>query len=180
MNPPPIGEGLSVGWNTLKTNVSVLVVPFLCAIILNFIPIVGGFFAMPGMLLVSLKILRGQTPEANDGFVGFQAFMDNLMMGILQIAGALLCCIGAVITQALFIPGSLLIVDKGLGWSDAKDRCLDEIKPNLMAWIIYTFVLGLVGASGMILCGIGIFVTLPIATIGWAYAYEQTLGAPRK
>jgi hypothetical protein len=180
MNPPPIGEGLSVGWNTLKENVSTLAIPFLCAMILNFIPIVGGFFAIPGMLLVSLKVLRGQTPEPADGFVGFQAFMDNLVMGLLQLSGAILCCIGAIITHALFIPGSCLIVDKGLSWSDAKDRCMEEIKPNLMAWIVYTLVLGLVGGSGAILCGVGVFVTLPIAVIGWAYAYEKTLGAPRR
>jgi len=41
-------------------------------------------------------------------------------------------------------------------------------------------VLGLVGAAGAILCGVGLLITLPIATIGWAYAYEQTFGATRK
>jgi hypothetical protein len=180
MNPPPIGEGLSVGWNTFKNNYNVLLIPLLCAFAVGLIPIVGGFLALPGMLLVSLKVLRGQTPETGDGFVGFQAFVDHLVMGILQALGLIACCIGVYVTQALFLPGTLLIVDKGLGWSDAKDRCLEEIKPNLLAWVLYTFVLGLVAAAGLIACGVGIFVTLPIATIGWAYAYDQTLGAARK
>jgi hypothetical protein len=180
MNPPSIGEGLSVGWNTLKEHYQALLVPMLCAFVLSFIPIVGGFFALPGMLLVSLKILRGQTPEANDGFVGFQALMDNLVMGLLQICGVIACCIGGWVTHGLFLLGTLLIVDKGLSWSDAKDRCMEEIWPNILPWVLYVLVLGLVGASGIILCGIGIVATLPIATIGWAYAYEKTLGAPRR
>jgi hypothetical protein len=182
MNPPPIGEGLSFGWTTLKERYQALLVPFLCAFVVGFIPLVGGFFALPGLLLVSLKAVRGETPEPNDGFIGFQAIMDNLIMGLLQISGLILCCVGAWVTQAVFLPGTLLIVDKGMGWSDAKDRCMEELRPNLWAWVLYTLVLGLVGASGMLLCGIGMLVTMPIATIGWAYAYDKTLGAaaPRR
>jgi hypothetical protein len=169
MNPPSIGEGLSVGWNTFKEHWKVLLIPYLCAMVAGIIP----FFAIPGLMLVSLKVLRNETPEPADGFIGFKALVDHLMMGILQIVGLIGCCVGVYVTQALFIPGSLLIIEKGIGWSEAKDQCLEAIKPNLFPWVIYFFVTGIVGGLGSILCGVGIFITLPIATIAWAHAYEQ-------
>jgi uncharacterized membrane protein len=163
----------------LKERYQELLVPYLCALVLGFIPIVGGFFALPGLLLVSLKVLRGQTPEPNDGFVGFNRLVDNLVMGLLQIVGLIACCIGVWVSQGLFLPGTLLIVDKGLDWNAAKDRCMEEVKPNLLQWVLYNLVVGIVGAAGMILLGVGIILTLPIATIAWAYAYEKTFGASR-
>ena len=36
-------------------------------------PLVGGGLAMAGLMHVSLKALRGQTPEPADGFIGLQA-----------------------------------------------------------------------------------------------------------
>jgi len=175
MNPPSIGDGLSAGWNTLKANPGGLAVPFLCALVLGFIPVVGGFLALPGLMLVSLKALRGETPEPKDGFVGFEAIVDNLILGVLQIVGLIACCVGVYVTQALFIPGTCLVVDKRMGWSDAKDKCMEAIWPNILPWTIYTLVMGLVATAGILACVVGIVVTLPIASIGLAYAYEQTL-----
>jgi uncharacterized membrane protein len=175
MNPPPIGEALSAGWTAFKANMMPVVIGTLCAMLLSLIPFVGGMLAIPGLLLVGLKAVRGQTPEPADGFVGFQALVDNLVIGLLQIAGLLACCVGAWVSQAVFIPGSFLIVDKNKTWQEAKDVCIAQIWPNWLGWTIFTLVTGLVGGSGAILCGVGIFFTLPIATCAWAYAYEQTL-----
>ncbi len=176
MNPPPIGEALTVGWEKFKENMVPTIVAMLCAMLLGLIPVVGGFLALPGICLVSLKVLRGQLPEPRDGFVGFTQPMDNIVLGLFQILGLIACCIGVYVTQAIFVPGTFLIVDKSMTWSDAKDRCMEQIKPNWVAWTIFFFVVGLVGGLGSILCGIGILFTLPIATIALAYAYEQTLG----
>lgn len=176
MNPPPIGEALSAGWNAFKENMGPVLIGMLCALLLGLIPFVGGFLAFPGMMLVSLKAVRGQAPEPADGFVGFSALVDNLVMGLLQVLGIVACCIGVYATQGIFYQGTLLIVDKGMTWSDAKDKCLAEIKPNWPAWTLFVFVVGLVGSLGVILCVIGVLLTLPIATCAFAYAYEQTLG----
>lgn len=180
MNPPPIGEALTVGWQRFQQNMLPVIIGILCAMLVGLIPIIGGFLTLPGIFLVSLKALRGQAPEPSDGFVGFQQFVDNIVMGLLQALGLIACCIGVYVTQAIFFQGTFLIVDKNMAWSDAKDRCLEQIKPNWPAWTLFVIVVGLVGSLGTLLCGIGVLFTAPIATIAFAYAYEQTLGAARR
>lgn len=176
MNPPPIGEALTVGWNAYKEKLVPVTLGVFCASLLALIPLVGGGLAFAGMMHVSLKALRGQEPTAADGFVGFNAAVDHIVMGLLQIVGLIACCLGVYVTQALFFQGSILILEKNLNWSDAKDRCLASFKDTWVAWTIFVLVVGLVGSLGAIACGIGIYFTLPIATIALAYAYEQTLG----
>jgi hypothetical protein len=175
MNPPPIGEALEVGWNTFKQNPVPILIGFICACLLTAIPL-GGGLAFAGMMQVSLKALRGQTPEVGDAFVGFQAFVDHFIMGILQILGVIACCVGVYVTQGIFYPGTLLMLDKGMTWQQAKDACMERIKPNWVSWTIFVLVMGLVGGLGSILCVVGVFVTAPVAVIGMAYAYERTLG----
>jgi hypothetical protein len=175
MNPPPIGEALSEGWNAFKAQMMPVLIGTLCAMLLGLIPLVGGMLAAAGMFNVALKAVRGQTPEPADGFIGFQAFLDNVVMGLLQAVGILACCIGVYVSQGVFIPGTFLIVDKGKTWQEAKDICMAQIWPNWMSWAIFTFVLGLVASLGLVACIVGIFFTVPIMTCAMAYAYEKTL-----
>jgi len=175
MNPPPIGEALGAGWNAVKAQMVPVIIGTLCALLLGIIPVVGGFLAMPGLLLVAQKALRGEKPEPADGFVGFQAAVDYIVIGLLQIVGLIACCIGVYVSQAVFIPGVFLILNKKSSWQEAKDVCIAQIWPNWLSWTIFTLVTAIVGSLGSILCGVGILVTLPIATCAWAYAYEQTL-----
>jgi hypothetical protein len=176
MNPPGIGDALTVGWEKFKENPVPILVAMFCAWILGLIPIVGGFLAVPGMMLVGLKAVRGEVPEPKDGFVGLQAAVDNIVMGLLQVLGLIACCIGIYVTQGIFLPGTGLIVDKGMSWSDAKDRCMEQIKPQWVSWTLFVFVMGLVAGLGALACIVGVLVTAPVAVIGLAYAYDQTLG----
>ena len=70
-----------------------------------------------------------------------------------------------------------MICPAGMGWEQAKDECLARVKPNWGAWTLFTLAVGLVGASGAILCGIGVLFTAPIAMIALAYGYQRAFGA---
>ena len=178
VNPPPIGESLTVGWETFQRNPVPILVGTLCALVVGLIPIVGGGLAFAGLMCVSLKALRGQTPEAADGFIGLtRRPIDHMVMGLLQIVGLLACCIGVYVSQAIFFQGTMLILERDMTWEQAKDVCMRDVKPNWLAWTLYVLVLGLVGGSGMILCIVGVFLTAPIAMIALAYSYEKTFGA---
>jgi hypothetical protein len=176
MNPPPIGEALSVGWNTFKENMGPIAIGILCAMAVSLIPLVGGGLAFAGFMQVSLKALRGQTVEPKDGFVGFEAPVDHIVIGLLQIVGLIACCVGVYVSQAIFFPGSLLILDRKMTWTQAKDECMARIAPNWGAWTLFVVVVSLVASSGLLLCGVGVLFTAPIGLIALAYAYERTMG----
>ena len=177
VNPPPIGESLEVGWKTFQQNPVPIVLGMLCAMVIGLIPILGGGLAFAGMMRVSLRALRGEIPEPADGFAGLSSnTVDHIVMGLLQIVGLLACCVGVYVSQAIFFPGTLLILERGMTWDEAKDVCWKRVKPNWVPWTLFVLVVGLVGASGMLLCVVGVFFTAPLAMIALAYAYEKAFG----
>jgi len=175
VNPPPLGEALDAAWTVFKKDYAAILVGTLCALLLGLIPFVGGGLAMAGLIRVSLKALRGQTPEPEDGFIGLKAPVDHIVMGLLQIAGLLACCVGVYVSQGVFFPGTALILEKGMDWNRAKDVCIARIWPNWGPWTLYALVAGLVGASGAIVCGIGAIATIPLAGLMLAYAHERVI-----
>ena len=178
VSPPPIGEALSVGWNTLQRNPVPILLGMLCAMLIGLIPILGAGLAFAGMMRVSLKALRGQVPEPADGFAGLSHnALDHIVMGLLQVVGLLACCVGVYVSQGVFFPGTLLILERNLTWDEAKDVCWTQAMPNWVAWTLFTPVVGLVGASGTLLCFVGVLFTAPIAMIAMAYAYEKAFRA---
>jgi hypothetical protein len=175
VNPPPIGEALDAAWTVLKKDYAAILIASLCALLLGLVPLVGGGLAMAGLFRVSFKALRGQTPEPADGFIGLEKPVDHIVMGLLQIVGVVACCVGVYVSQAVFFPGTALILEKGMDWNRAKDVCVARIWPSWAPWTLYTLVAGLIGASGALLCGIGAIATVPLAGLMLAYAYERAI-----
>ena len=178
VSPPPIGEALSVAWTTYQANMAPIAIAFACAILPGLIPIVGGGIAFAGMMNVGRKALRGQATQPADGFIGLtENTIDHVVMGLLQISGFLACCIGVYVSQAVFYPGTALILERGMTWQQAKDACVARVWPNALQWTLFLLAVSLVGASGALLCVVGVFFTGPIAMIAFAYAFEQAFGA---
>jgi hypothetical protein len=48
VNPPPIGEALSVGWKTFQQNPVPILLGMLCAMLIGLIPILGAGLAFAG------------------------------------------------------------------------------------------------------------------------------------
>jgi hypothetical protein len=177
VSPPPIGEALKVGWETFQANPVPILLGMLCATVIGIVPILGTGLAFAGAMKVSLKALRGQNPEPADGFAGLSDnAVDHVVMGLLQIVGLLACCVGLYVSQGIFFPGTLLILDRNMTWEDAKDVCLRDVKPNWLPWTLFALVVGLVGASGTLLCFAGLLLTAPVAMIAMAYAFEKAFG----
>lgn len=176
--PPPIGEALRVGWETFQRDMVPIALAMACAMLLGVIPLLGGGLALAGMMHVALKALRGQRPAAADGFIGLSDnAIDHVVMGLLQVVGLIACCVGVYVTQAIFYPGTVMILQRGIGWEEAKDECLARVKPNWGAWTIFVLAVGIVGGSGALLCGLGVLFTAPIAVIALAYGYDKAFGA---
>ena len=102
-----------------------------CAMLLGLIPILGGGLAFAGMMRVSLKALRGQIPEPADGFAGLSDnAIDHIVMGLLQIVGMLACCVGVYVSQGIFFPGTMLILDTRHDLGAGQGRLLERREAN--------------------------------------------------
>ena len=180
--PPGIVEALSAGWNAYKANFGPVLIGTLCSIVCTFVPIIGGYLAAAGIHNVSLKAVRGIKPEPADGFIGFKKIVDYIVIGLLQGCGVLLCIVGLIVTMPLFMMGGFLIFDRDVTWSVAKDICMEHVKPNLIKWILFHFLLWIAAMLltfvGLLMCIVGVFFVMPIINCTLAYAYDYAFGQP--
>ena len=70
----------------------------------------------------------------------------------------------------------VMVVAKTEAARRAIKRAFAAVKDNLLGTIFCTLVLGIVGSLGAILCGVGVFFTLPIAFIGSYHMAKQITG----
>jgi hypothetical protein len=203
VEPPKFADALRSGWMTFKSNSKVLVASFgiflgssvVLALLLNLISgslgwlltfilstasFLPSILLLPGLYSIALKATRGQKAEIPDLLLIFKdRFVQHVGLLLLQSCGAMLCVVGVVVSQALFVPGSFLVLDRRMDWDDAMGRCVEDIKPKLVNWIVFSLVLSLVAFAGFCACIVGALVTGPVALCAWAYAYEYSFGGRR-
>lgn len=173
-----IGSTVSLSIARLKANPGFHIVSCLL------VGIVGGaaFGLLQGPMIVGyFKALekedRGEKPEIGDIFKGFDAFVPALVAalvsGIIIGIGTMLCIIPGLLLMPLF-PLSLYFVAKGeKDGIKALQRAWPLVKANLVAAALAAFVVGIVGSLGLILCFVGIFLTMPITMIGYYIIAKQ-------
>jgi hypothetical protein len=87
--------------------------------------------------------------------------------------------IAALVITAVLVPVSLTtmeIVDRGSGIMDAVRSSIETTRGRYFAILATRLLLGAVAASGIVLCGIGLVLTVPIAVIGEVLIYRHLRG----
>lgn len=176
-----IGPLLSQSIARLKANPGFHIVSCLL------VGIIGGavFGLLHGPMIVGYfraleKEDRGEKPEIGDIFKGFDDFVPalvaGLLGGIIVGIGMMLCVIPGLLILPLF-PLALYFVTKGeKDGVNALKRAWPLVKANLISAALAALVVGLVGYVGIILCFIGVFITMPIALIGFYLIAKQLAG----
>jgi uncharacterized membrane protein len=141
--------------------------------VLSIASVVPSLLLLPGLYSMALKAARDQKPELRDLLLMFNdRFIHHLGMLLLQSCGALVCGIGVIVTQALFIPGSFLVIDRKLDWDGAMQTCIESLKPKLVNWIVFHLVLAVIAFVGVLVCLVGVLVTGPVVLCAWAHGYQ--------
>ncbi len=135
---------------------------------------------MVGYMRMLKKTEQGQKAEIGDLFKGFDDFVPALVAmllgGIAVTIGMMFCFIPGLLIAPL-VPVSLYLV--AIGEKDgvnALKRAWELIKGHLIGAAICVIVLMLIASLGVILCFIGIFLTLPIAYLGMYEMSKQLNG----
>ncbi|MBM3836758.1 MAG: hypothetical protein FJ398_02140 [Verrucomicrobia bacterium] len=191
-----IGLCITRSWTLLRQNFWLLAgasaVMLLIHVALEFVPLVGqvagivlNLVLWAGLYWLFLKRIRGQEADFADAFAGFQINFVQLLLAsivttVLIVVGLFLCVLpGIYLIVAWLGFGPLLIIDRRLDFWPALELSRRVVSRTWMSWwsVLALFVLTLVILlAGVLALGIGVFVTLPLATGAVVYAYEDVFG----
>lgn len=175
-----MGTCISFGMEILKKEPMIMVVGGLIGIVINSVtmglligPILLGFFRAVKM------INEGEKPDISVLFSGFQGnqFLPSLIAGILCVVaisiGSMLCIIPGLLVSPLLPLSIYLILLGETDGVNAIKRSLPSLKVNLLMSVLVYLVLAIIGSLGLVLCFIGVLLTLPITLAGTYKLAEQ-------
>jgi uncharacterized membrane protein len=188
-SPFDIGSCLAGGWEVLKADFWGMLGAFLVLFVLvvglsalSLIPLLGiliNVIVAPALSLgaVTWFLARARNEPAPLGliFSGFSRFGEALalylVVALLVIVGLLFC----------ILPGIYLAIAWGASWPLLADRkggfweCMEMSRRAITAhfgWALLLYlVLSLVAIAGILACGLGLIVTVPLAYFAGAVAY---------
>ena len=100
------------------------------------------------------------------------SFVYGLIVGI----GFLLCFIPGFIAMAVLGLAPLYFIDGRRSLGDALSASRQAASTRNLA--VPVFLAQIVGVLGVLLCGIGVLVTMPAAYVGLAYLYRNATDQP--
>jgi len=203
-----IGDWISKAWEIFTKSVGVHIVLALIVGLGSLLTI--GILAGPlacGWLYIILRQLRepDYKPEIGDIGKGFevfgQAFVAHLLvaaalvvlwivmfvLSFVPLVGSLLGFVvvlaGALLVSTVVLFVDLLIIDRRMEAVEAIKASIEKVKPEFWGFFGFAVLASVIAGAGIIGCGIGTLVTVPVATIAIAIAYQdnfEDLAAPAK
>ena len=175
------GGYIKEAWGLYKSNFMAFTLGNFLLMIINsfaFGLLIGPWYA--GMYKMTIKARHGQDVSMGDAFSGFENF------GLIFVAG-LLYSIGVGLGSALcFIPGLIvggilmylipLVALRGDSIGDAIGTSKEIAMKSLVAHSLFMLVIVLLAMLGAILCGVGLFITVPIGIMAMGVAYDDQIG----
>ena len=185
-----IGDLVSRAWRVLMDNAAVLIGGFVViGLILggssmalkslgSIVNIVIGGPLFLGYYGVVLKAARREPVDFGQVFSGFQRFVPaliaNIILSVLTIVGCILLVIPGLFIGMLFTPLTFVgMSDRSLDFWPAIDQAKNTIMANAGSWIMLFLVVFGLNLAGMLACGVGIFLTMPLSAGIIALAYDQ-------
>lgn len=182
------------GLDLYKSQLGLLVLSTLIAVLVSVFTL--GLLAGPmaaGLYWVVFRLLDRQepAPQATDVFKGFDVFVPAFLFGIgyiianflihllldfIPIIGWIASVAASIALSAVTLFVLPLVMEQRMDLKSALEKSLQTVQPSLLPFMLFSFVVGIIGGIGIIGCGIGIFFTLPIASCAVAIAYRETLG----
>lgn len=197
-----IGESISFGWKTFKSNAALLIGVMLVSGVIGYVPtaidnmqknnqIELGFFAFIlsvvffllsqlielGSLFINIQLVDGKKASFNDLFSRSAVLVKGILTAILY---GLIVFVGLI---CLIIPGiwlairlqycKYLVVDQNMGPIEALKGSWKMTKGNVWNLIGFGVALLLLNLLGLAALIVGIIVTAPISMIAVAYVYRK-------
>lgn len=129
-----------------------------------------------GMFAICDRLVTGdaQKPQIGDVFQGFSFFVPGLVLSLFSGVGAFACGLGVLVTGPIAAIAMMRVLEKGDSIGDAIKFGFDLIfKRKQFMLIVLFLVAGVLAQLGLVLCFVGIYLTLPLAFLVPVCAYRQ-------
>ena len=132
-----------------------------------------------GIIRGALGVTEGRPFVAADVFkfnnIG-PVVTTSLIVAAGTFVGYLLCVIPGLIFAFATTYSLYFVVDKNMAPMDAIKASIDLVKNNVATTLIWFIVGGLVAEVGLLICGVGGLVSIPVVLLGTAYTYKKLTG----
>lgn len=178
MAAPSIGSCLSAGIDGLKNNLVTHVVATVLLAIVNGVSfgLLYGPLHVGYMKMAKIEDEGGQA-QVGDLFKGFDDFVPALVSGLIGMVivsiGFMACIIPGILLMPIMSLSAYFVAMGEKDGVEAIKRAWAVWKENIVASCLTALVLTIVGSIGSLLCGVGVFLTLPIAFIGMYHMAKQ-------
>ena len=165
-------------WELIKGDlVPWIVLLFVFSLINSF---TGGFgvFLLPNLFRATRNALNEQrAPEIGELFE-FGEISDDIVTIVLQyianMVGVMLCIVGVFATMTLFFWAPMLAAEGELAPMDAMKASFAHAKANFGEIFIFLLMGSLINMAGLMVCCVGIFITIPVTFVaGWRFFESQ-------
>lgn len=180
------------GFELYKGSAGVLILASLLAVIVSSITL--GILSGPliaGLMMMGLRIhdRSEPAPEIGDLFKGFEHFKEAFLLSLIAFVVMILSAIvfnlvpviGTILFYAVVSMVALVVwfamgrvVEAGTPFWPAAQEAIEKIKTDLWPFLAYAVLISLAGGVGILICGVGICLTMPLLVCSVATAYRDT------
>jgi hypothetical protein len=183
-----IGGAVSRGWALVRDNMGVLVgataLGWIIALGAAWVPVLGwavGIVLVGGLDYMFIRRIRGDAVEVGDVFAGFnlalvQLTLAGLVKALLTSLGFMLCILPGIYLGVGYIFALPLVIDKKMDFWPAMEVSRRVVHRHWWSAFALVIVLALIACAGFLVCIVGAFVTIPVASASLMYVYEDLFG----
>ena len=102
--------------------------------------------------------------------------ISSLIVGIAVSIGSFLCVIPGLVVSIFTIFATLLIIERNLSPVDGIKGSIDIVKKNFVQVLLMWLIIGVITTVGVLLCGVGLLVAGPVATLFLVFSYRRLSG----
>jgi uncharacterized membrane protein len=180
-----IGKSVERGWALVRDNFGVVVgatlLGWIVSIGLGFLPLIGwaiGIVLLGGLDMMFIRRIRGEQVQVGDVFAGFNlAFFPLVMGGLLKwlfvSVGLLLCILPGIYLVVGYLFALPLIIDKKLDFWPALEVSRRVVHEQWLSAFGLAIVLVLIVCAGVLACGVGVVVAIPVVNAALMFTYED-------